>query len=114
VNDALTRLEVQLREIITVFGVSDPPVPASHVKFASVEELREKTLRLGDGVSSGERGAILALLGSIERAELLIRRIDAERKSINRAEVVARAEAAKAKIDYRPQVGGSLSPAPAE
>ena len=114
VTEALTRLEVKLRDILPDYGVPSPPVPAGHVKFASVEDLREKTLLLGKGVSSGERGAILALLGSIERAELLIERIDAERKSVNRAEVIARAQAAKAKSGYRPDMGGGLSPQPAE
>ena len=74
----------------------------------------QKTLLLGAKVTSSQRGAILALLGSIERAELLIRRIDSERKSVNRADVIARAEAAKAKPDHRPDMGGSLSPQPAE
>jgi phosphate:Na+ symporter len=114
VTAALARLEVKLRDILPDFGVPSPPVPAGHVKFSTVEDLREKTLLLGQGVSSGERGAILALLGSIERAELLIQRIDAERKSVNRAEVIAHAQAAKAKPDYRPDMGGGLSPQPAE
>ncbi|WP_119270085.1 Na/Pi cotransporter family protein [Taklimakanibacter deserti] len=114
VTEALTRLEVKLRDILPDYGVPNAPVPAGHVKFATVEDLREKTLLLGKGVSSGERGAILALLGSIERAELLIERIDAERKSVNRAEVIAHAQAAKAKAGYRPDMGGGLSPQPAE
>jgi phosphate:Na+ symporter len=114
VTAALTRLEVKLRDILPDYGVPNAQVPAGHVKFATVEDLRKKTLLLGQGVSSGERGAILALLGSIERAELLIQRIDSERKSVNRAEVIAHAQAAKAKTDYRPDMGGGLSPQPAE
>ena len=47
VTDALTRLEVKMREILPDFGVPNPPVPAGHVKFATVEDLREKTLMLG-------------------------------------------------------------------
>jgi phosphate:Na+ symporter len=113
VTAALARLEVKLRDILPDYGVPSPPVPAGHVKFSTVEDLREKTLLLGSTVSSGERGAILALLGSIERAELLIGRIDAERKSVNRAEVIAHAREARSKPDYRPDVGG-LSPQPAE
>ena len=38
---------------------------------------------------------ILALLGIIERAELLIRRIDAERRSVDRKSVLAREERSK-------------------
>ncbi|RVD62897.1 hypothetical protein EN750_19565, partial [Mesorhizobium sp. M7A.F.Ca.ET.027.03.2.1] len=44
---------------------------------------------------AAERGTILALLGSIERAEILIHRIDAERRSVNRQSVLARASARK-------------------
>jgi phosphate:Na+ symporter len=114
VTAALIRLEFRLREILPDFGVPDPTVPAGHVKLSSVEDLREKTLLLGPQVSSGERGAILALLGSIERAELLIRRIDAERQSVNRADVIARAKAAMTTPDRRPDIDGSFNPAPAE
>jgi phosphate:Na+ symporter len=46
---------------------------------------RERCLRLGpDALSWEERGAILALLGSAERAFFLINRIDAERRSVPR------------------------------
>jgi phosphate:Na+ symporter len=47
-------------------------------------ELREQTLRLGEAVKPAERGAILALLGSAERASMLIARLDAERRSVPR------------------------------
>ena len=114
VNDALTRLEVKLRDILPDMGVPAPQVPAGHVKFAPVEQLRTENAAFGRKVTSSQRGAILALLGSIERAELLIRRIDFERKSVNRADVIARAETAKAKPDHGPEMGGSLSPQPAE
>jgi phosphate:Na+ symporter len=110
VADALKRLEVKLRDILPGLAVLSPGEP----EFASVEQLREMTLRLAPEVTSGQRGAILALLGSIERAELLIRRIDAEHKSVNRADIIARAQVAKAKTEYRPDMGGNLSPQPAE
>ena len=68
---------------------------------------------MGHNAGAGERGTILALLGSIERAELLIQRIDAERKSVNRQMVVARAAARKGSQE-RPMDEGGLSPVPAE
>ena len=66
-------------------------MPAGHVNLPEVEELRARTLALGPNAGAAERGTILALLGSIERAEILIHRIDAERKSVNRQSVLARA-----------------------
>jgi phosphate:Na+ symporter len=56
-------------------------------------ELRERCLRLGAELPWVERGAILALLGSAERALFLIERIDAERRSVAR---VVPAEPARA------------------
>jgi phosphate:Na+ symporter len=50
----------------------------------SLTNLRERTLRLGQAVQPGERGAILALLGSAERAGLLVNRLEEERRSTPR------------------------------
>ena len=47
--------------------------------------LRERCLKLGADLPWAERGAILTLLGSAERAFYLIERIDAERRSVSRA-----------------------------
>lgn len=96
VATALDKLEFSLRDILPDHGVVAPAMPAMHVTFPEVEELRAKTLALGPNAGAGERGTILALLGSIERAEYLIRRIDAERKSVNRRAVLARATAGSA------------------
>ncbi len=46
--------------------------------------LRERCLKLGADLPWAERGAILTLLGSAERAFYLIERIDAERRSVSR------------------------------
>lgn len=88
-------------------------MPAGHVSLPEVEELRARTLSLGPNAGAAERGTILALLGSIERAELLIRRIDDERKSVNRQVVLARA-AARNERYQRPIIDGGMSPVPAE
>ncbi|APO68915.1 Na+/Pi-cotransporter protein [Rhizobium gallicum] len=112
VNQALNKLDAALQEIMPDHGIKNPPMPAGHVSYSGVEELRARTLALGPNAGAGERGTILALLGSIERAELLIRRIDAERKSVNRQNVLARA--AQKQEQARPLNEGGFSPMPAE
>jgi phosphate:Na+ symporter len=57
---------------------------AAAERLPAVQELRERCVRLGAELSWAERGAILTLLGSAERAYYLIERIDAERKSVSR------------------------------
>ena len=74
---------------------------------------RARTLALGPNAGAAERGTILALLGSVERAEILIRRIDDERKSVNRQTILARAAARRENRDRSVDTGG-LSPVPAE
>ncbi len=113
VDLALNKLDASLRMILPDHGIPDPRMPAGHVNFPEVDELRARTLAMGPNAGAGERGTILALLGSIERAELLIRRIDAERKSVNRQMVVARAAARKDDRDQSLDTGG-LDPVPAE
>lgn len=112
VDAALAKLDASLREIMPDHGVPDPQMPADHVTHPEVDELRGRTLALGPNAGAGERGTILALLSSVERAELLIHRIDAERKSVNRQGVLARA----ARKTDRPAAvdEGGLSPVPAE
>jgi len=113
VDAALGRLDASMRAILPDYGIADPQMPAGHVTHPEIEELRAQTLALGPDAGAGERGTILALLGSIERAELLIQRIDAERRSVNRQGVVARAAARQASPAPSPEPGG-LSPVPAE
>ncbi|WP_309085380.1 Na/Pi symporter [Chelativorans sp.] len=111
VNAALDRLDHVMRTIMPAGGLDMPALPAGHVQLATVEDLRSKTLRAR--ISSAERGAILAILGSVERAELLIKRIDDERRSVNRAAVLARvAEAGRSTGRMAP--AGDVSPVPAE
>jgi phosphate:Na+ symporter len=114
VETALSRLDVALRQILPTYGVADPKMPAGHFNYPAIEELRANTLSLGPNAGAGERGTILALLGSVERAELLINRIDTERKSINRQNVLARAAARRAAPKERSVDEGGLSPVPAE
>lgn len=113
VDAALDKLDAALRAILPDQGIPDPRMPAGHVNFPEVEELRARTLALGPNAGAGERGTILALLGSIERAGILVDRIEAERNSVNRQSVVARAAARKGSQE-RPMDEGDLSPVPAE
>jgi phosphate:Na+ symporter len=110
VGAALEKLEYSLRAILPDHNVPNPTLPAGHVQLESVEALRARILMMGAGTTAAERGALLALLGSVERADLLIRRIDDERKSVNRAAVLARAAEGR---DAAPRAGG-LNPLPAE
>ncbi len=113
VDTALNKLDATLRSIMPDYGLADPQMPAGHVNHPAVEELRARTLSLGPNAGAAERGTILALLGSIERAEILIQRIDAERKSVNRQSVLARASVRKETRDQSMGSGG-FSPVPAE
>ena len=60
----------------TVSAEAEPRLPA-------LLDLRARCLKQPD-LSWTERGAILTLLGSAERAFFLIERIDAERRSVTR------------------------------
>jgi phosphate:Na+ symporter len=71
--------------------------------------LRARTLQLGDAAKPAERGAILALLGSAERAGLLIARLDAERRSVPRAVRTPVAETTPRESPF-----GGAAPVPAE
>ena len=76
----------QIQQDLRLVTEQSPAVPAD---IAERERFllgaRERCLRLGpDELSWEERGAILALLGSAERAFFLINRIDAERRSVPR------------------------------
>lgn len=61
-----------------------PRMPAGHSTLPSFEDLRWQVLGQGD-IQAGEKGALLALLGSIERAENLVQRIVDERASVDRS-----------------------------
>lgn len=79
----LERLD-QAMNTVLFHPAAQPRMPAGHSVVPGVEELRWKALQSRD-VATGEKGALLALLGSIERAETLIDRIRAERASVDRS-----------------------------
>jgi phosphate:Na+ symporter len=80
-------------------------------RLPAVEGLRERCLRAGPELPASDRGAILALLGSAERAFVLVERILAERRSVPRT--VRTAEPA-GREQARPGDLGAAAPAPAE
>ena len=58
-------------------------MPAGHGRQAEFEDIRWRIIDSGP-IPAGEKGALLALLGSMERAEVLIDRIADERQSVDR------------------------------
>ena len=66
-------------------GNKSRQVPDAAARLPALQALRDRCLKLGAELPWAERGAILTLLGSAERAYYLIERIDAERKSVSRA-----------------------------
>ena len=60
-----------------------PTMPPGHDRSATIEQLRWKVIDTAS-LPSGEKGALVALLGSIERSEDLIGRIKQERASVDR------------------------------
>jgi phosphate:Na+ symporter len=108
VDAALSEIELELRAILPNLPLPAPSLPAGHVQRVDVEELRRRVLNHGPAISAAERGSILALLGSVERARLLIVRIDAERRSVDRERVIERAAGSPSPAD------GALRPQPAE
>lgn len=82
-NAGLERLDQSMNTVL-FDAAMQPRLPAGHSVLPSFEELRWKVLQQGD-IQAGEKGALLALLGSIERAEGLIQRILSERASVDRS-----------------------------
>lgn len=80
-------LEAMERKLGGLLRPDDDPapslLPAGHTKQADFEEIRWRVIDNGK-VPAGEKGAILALLGSIERADVLADRIAEERASVDR------------------------------
>jgi phosphate:Na+ symporter len=101
-NAAMTRLSL----------ATPPPTPEDEAADQrALLDLRERCLRLGPEVSAGERGGMIALLGSVERAFSLVARIAAERRSVPRE--VAAAAPAPMPSASREAPGGAV-PAPGD
>ncbi|MGL4237810.1 Na/Pi cotransporter family protein [Tabrizicola sp.] len=82
-GQGLERLDQSLNRVL-FDPAMQPRMPAGHSVILGFEELRWQALQ-NRSVAAGEKGALLALLGSIERAEGLVDRIVAERASVDRS-----------------------------
>lgn len=111
-NLGLERLD-QAMNTVLFNSAMQPRMPAGHSVVPGVEELRWQALMSRD-VAAGEKGALVALLGSIERAEGLIERIKAERASVDRSALAAH-PTSETPTKPGAQAGSvGLSPVPAE
>ncbi len=97
INEALDRLDQSLTPLLFASDAPEPRLPAGHSKIESIETLRWRILERDRRVPAGEKGALLALLGSIERAEGMIQRIEEERASVDRAGILDRAREGKSR-----------------
>lgn len=82
IDEALERLDLAV-ENLTEPADSKPRLPAGELRDIEFGDLRWRIIDSAE-VPAGEKGALLALLGSIERAETLADRIEAERDSVDR------------------------------
>jgi phosphate:Na+ symporter len=92
IGRALERLDQSLTPLLMPVGQPQPVLPAGHSKVTPIEDIRWEVLEPKAAVPLAEKGALLALLGSIERAEGLIARIAAERASVDRAGILLAAK----------------------
>lgn len=76
-------------------GNKEPVSAVAAGRLPALQALRDRCLKLGTELPWAERGAILTLLGSAERAYYLIERIDAERKSVSRVVPATQAAATR-------------------
>lgn len=89
VDEVVDQVAEAMRAIVPIGQVNPPITAEAAPRVALLPALRERCLKLGAELPWIERGAILALLGSAERAFFLIERIDAERRSVSRVVPVA-------------------------
>lgn len=82
---SLEHLDRSLAQIL-IYPASQLRLPTGHSVESELEGLRWQALQSGH-ISATEKGALLSLLGSVERAEGLVERIVAERASIDRSSV---------------------------
>lgn len=106
VDEMLAEVTTAMRAIVPIDKPDRDVSAAADPRIAKLGELRTQALRLGDELPWVECGAILALLGSAERAYFLIEPIDAERRSVSRTVPVT-------ETGSRTQTSGGLSPAAA-
>ena len=107
VDDTLDSIAEAMRAITPQMADAPRVLAEAAPRVVALLALRDRCLKSGSDLPWAERGAILTLLGSAERAFFLIERIDAERRSVSRY-VPEEAGAREA-----PGLGGAM-PVPAE
>jgi phosphate:Na+ symporter len=90
VNETLDAVADAMKAVATTGGRPGSASAASEPRMQAITALRERCVALGAELPWAERGAILTILGSAERAFWLVERIDTERRSVSR--VVATTE----------------------
>jgi phosphate:Na+ symporter len=90
VNEMIDAVATAMRSIVPDEKGALAPALDLNKQEAAILALRDRCLRLGAELPWAERGAILTLLGSAERAFYLINRIVDERQSVSR-EIAQRA-----------------------
>jgi phosphate:Na+ symporter len=109
VNEILDEIAEAMRAITPATQDVPHVSAAAAPRLPALLTLRERCLRQGTDLPWVERGAILTLLGSAERAFFVIERIDAERRSISRE-----VRAPVALPSHAPDsFGGAATPVPA-
>ncbi|MDQ8726622.1 Na/Pi symporter [Bradyrhizobium sp. LHD-71] len=93
VNSVIDEISSGLQSIEPASGSPKPAAANMDDRMPKLVALRERCLKLGSELPAEDRGAIIAILGSAERAFYLIDRIDAERRSV--ARVLPAAEASR-------------------
>jgi phosphate:Na+ symporter len=97
---ALRQVDDALQAITSDDWENRPMAASAAERLPGIAALRERCLQQGADLPPTERGAILALLGSTERAFILVERIDAERRSVARVVAAdAVAEPTPARLD---------------
>jgi phosphate:Na+ symporter len=108
VNETIDAVAMAMRAIVPNEKGAMLPGLDVEKQDAVILALRDRCLRLGAELPWAERGAVLTLLGSAERAFYLINRIVEERESVSR-ELAQRTGAAK----DRPLGSMQTAPSPA-
>jgi phosphate:Na+ symporter len=106
VNEMLDELAGAIKVVTTPQEQVAAGAARARERVQGLLALRDRTLN-DTAITPHDRGAILSLLGTAERAFLLVERIDEERRSVSRA-------VAPAVEPVREAPGGALAAAPAE
>jgi phosphate:Na+ symporter len=84
VNEVVDMVAQELSIIVPSLKGAKPAIADADARIEALESLRNRAVDMGPELPWEDRGAILALLGSAERAFYLIQRINEERKSVPR------------------------------